>query len=207
MRELVRAQWDQLLAWLVEVDAEGRAGLPSGLDGWTVGDLVAHVGLGIGMVAEVRAAPPGTTPVGVGAYVGQYRAAATVIDWETRELRQRLEPRLLEGIDALARESWASLEAHGAEVVLGRRGAVTLDDYLLTRLVELVVHADDLERALGSRVTSPVRDDALLVVADALSAVHLELRGTRPVVTDPLTWVREASGRQPAPDGAPPLLG
>jgi len=90
----------------------------------------------------------------------------------------------------------------------------------VTRLVELVVHSDDLTRATGVRV--PLARQALAttvrLLADALAAkapgasVEVRIppfavvqcvegprhtRGTPPnvVETDPLTWIRLATGR------------
>ncbi|MFG3589151.1 sterol carrier family protein [Streptomyces sp. NPDC047990] len=99
-------------------------------------------------------------------------------------------------------------------------GAMTLADYLVTRTVELVVHTDDLNRAAGTDI--PFDRQALAtctrLLADALAAkapgasteVRIppyavvqcvegprHTRGTPPnvVETDPLTWIRLATGR------------
>ncbi|MFG2258728.1 maleylpyruvate isomerase family mycothiol-dependent enzyme [Streptomyces mirabilis] len=99
-------------------------------------------------------------------------------------------------------------------------GAMTLADYLVTRTVELVVHTDDLNRAAGADI--PLDRQALAactrLLADALAVkapgasteVRIppyavvqcvegprHTRGTPPnvVETDPLTWIRLATGR------------
>lgn len=99
-------------------------------------------------------------------------------------------------------------------------GDMTLADFLVTRTVELVVHADDLGRAAG--VDIPIERQALAactrLLADALAlkapggSVEVRIppfavvqciegprhtRGTPPnvVETDPLTWMRLATGR------------
>ncbi|MER5973546.1 sterol carrier family protein [Streptomyces sp. NPDC002055] len=99
-------------------------------------------------------------------------------------------------------------------------GAMLLGDYLVTRCVELVVHGDDLADALGTEI--PTDRQALAAAtrlfADALAArapggaVEVRIppfavvqcvegprhtRGTPPnvVETDPLTWIRLATGR------------
>lgn len=206
MEELLRRQWDVLVAWLREAGAEDAADRPSGLGGWEVGDLVAHLGYGIAMIAEIEPAPEGTTPISVGRYVGGYEAASDVIELQSRQLRRQLEPDLVAGIDELAAAAWASLAVQDAEVVVGRRGPLALRDYLLTRLVELVVHADDLERALAPDLPSPLLPDALQQVAYALGAVHFEIRGVHPDSTDQRAWIRRATGRTSDPLGDPPLL-
>jgi uncharacterized protein (TIGR03083 family) len=97
---------------------------------------------------------------------------------------------------------------------------MTLTDYLVTRTVELVVHSDDLARATGLDVPfdraalaacTRLLADALAVKAPGASTeVRIppfavvqcvpgprHTRGTPPSVveTDPLTWIRLATGR------------
>lgn len=101
-----------------------------------------------------------------------------------------------------------------------RLGPMRLGDYLVTRTVELIVHTDDLNRAAG--LTVPYDRQALAactrLLADALavrapgSSTEVRIppyavvqcvpgprhtRGTPPnvVETDPLTWIRLATGR------------
>ncbi|KPI29840.1 Conserved hypothetical protein CHP03083 [Actinobacteria bacterium OK074] len=105
--------------------------------------------------------------------------------------------------------------------IAARIGAITLADYLVTRTVELVVHSDDLNAALPG-LDLPYDRQALAactrLLADALAAkapggsteVRIppyavvqcvegprHTRGTPPnvVETDPLTWIRLATGR------------
>ncbi|MGH3343427.1 MAG: sterol carrier family protein, partial [Carbonactinosporaceae bacterium] len=107
--------------------------------------------------------------------------------------------------------------AADGQIVVMRLGAMRLGDFLVTRLVEAVVHADDLDpefahdrRALAV-VTRALAD---VLAADAPGrAVELRIppfaavqcvggarhtRGTprSAVETDPLTWVRVAAGRE-----------
>lgn len=209
VESLLEEQWHALLAWLRAVNVQSRADEPTGLDGWAVGDLVAHLGYGIAMVVEVEAAPAGTSPISLGEYVGGYRAAAATIEEQTRRLRRELEPDLVAGITRMAGTAWARLDQVQPAVVLGRRGPLRLGDYLMTRLIEVVVHAHDLERALG-RIPGPegaLLPDAVGAVATALADVHLEVYGARPDAANSLEWVRQASGRAPAPEGLRALLG
>jgi hypothetical protein len=109
-----------------------------------------------------------------------------------------------------------------ATVRQAARGPVRTDDWLSTRLVEAVVHADDLSRSLPEREAVPIEPDALaetirllarIAAAQApgrsvelrvppFAAVQLvdgprHTRGTPPnvVETDALTWLRLATGR------------
>ena len=66
MQELLRRQWTELRAWLDRGDVRRHGSSPSILPGWTVRDLVVHLGVGLVMLDEVPAAPPGTAPLSVG---------------------------------------------------------------------------------------------------------------------------------------------
>ena len=63
----------------------------------------------------------------------------------------------------------------------------------MTRLVELVVHGDDLARSVA--VTSPVDPTARTLVSDALIAVVRRRSGYELDVVDETAWVRLATGR------------
>lgn len=206
MESLLRSQWSALRGWLEDVDAIGCRELPSGLGAWSVGDLIAHLGLGIGMVADVSAAPADAEPLSLGRYVAQYQPAATSIAEMTRQLALSLSDDLLGGIDAIAEKSWRALDASSDEVLMGRRGPLGRDDYLMTRLIELVLHGDDLHRALPRDPPSPVLPDALAAVSDALAAAYTERSGEAPVAQDALIWIRLAGGRTPSEDPHLPLL-
>ena len=72
-----------------------------------------------------------------------------------------------------------AIDAIPGEVFQARRGPISRDDYLLTRLLELVVHGDDLQRALG-RTDAPLLPPAVAAVSDALAAAYVERAGTAP---------------------------
>ncbi len=191
--ELLREQWLALRGWLDDADVLDRGELPTGLGAWSVSDLVAHLGLGLGMLTEITPAQPGTEPMSFGRYVGHYPPAAEAIAAGTRDLAAELQPDLLAGLDRIAAEAFAAIEGVDWPVVLGRRGPLTYADYLQTRLLELVVHGDDLERAIDAR-TSPVVEEAAESVAATLADAYEERSGSRPDVNDPMAWIR-ARGR------------
>ncbi|AXG78757.1 maleylpyruvate isomerase family mycothiol-dependent enzyme [Streptomyces paludis] len=110
--------------------------------------------------------------------------------------------------------------ADDGRVLVTRVGAMRLADYLVTRTVELTVHTDDLNRAAGLSIpfdrqalaaATRLLADALAVKAPGASTeVRIppyavvqcvegprHTRGTPPnvVETDPLTWLRLATGR------------
>jgi uncharacterized protein (TIGR03083 family) len=206
VENLLRRQWSALRTWLDDVDALGSRELPSGLGAWTVDDLIAHLGFGLGMVAEIEAAPADAEPLSLGRYISAYQPAAPTTAEKTHELAVALNANLLGGIDAIAETSWRALEGSSDAVVMGRRGPLTRDDYLRTRLIELVLHGDDLQRALPGEPPSPVLPEALAVVSDALATAYEEKAGAPPILSDPTSWIRLAGGRTPSDDPYLPLL-
>lgn len=203
--ELLRRQWTDLRAWLDTAEVLSFRDQPTGLGTWSVGDLVAHLGLSLALVADIEAAPEGTTPLSLARYVAAYPPAAEEISTLTHSLAGRLEPDLLAGVDEIAGRAWAALERCRAPIVLGKRGPLTRSDYLTSRLIELVVHADDLAAAIGHPQPA-VLPEAREVVADALRRVYVERAGRPPEVGDPDSWIRRATGRLPDLDPQLPLL-
>lgn len=205
LEPLLRGQWAALRAWLDEVEIRSYRDCPSGLPAWSIHELVAHLGFGLVMLDEVEAAPRDARPLPVGEYIARYRPAAPAIAEATSDLAATMEDELA-GIDALAARAWAALESATAPVVLGRRGPLTRNDFLLTRLIEVVVHGDDLHRAVPIRVPSPLLPQATSVVAETLARAY-ELRGGQGVHSDDaMIWIRTATGRLPSSDPRLPLL-
>ena len=66
-------------------------------------------------------------------------------------------------------------------VVQVRGGAARLDDYLVTRVVELVVHTDDVACSVGSPVPD-IPADALSVVTSAFVELAVARSGSRAVL-------------------------
>ncbi|MEU3823748.1 sterol carrier family protein [Streptomyces sp. NPDC029080] len=198
----------------------GQLVLPTRLGPWTVRDLGAHVGTALTAVHRDLELP---------APAGQH--LITPVEWPfsagSRVDGHAGEPPVAPpDLDAyladVDRSLRALLDAHpGGRLLDTGAGAMPLDDYLLTRTVELVVHTDDLNAAVpGLQV--PYERQALAIatrlLADALAVkapggsteVRVppyavvqcvegprHTRGTPPnvVETDPLTWIRLATGR------------
>lgn len=205
METLLRHQWIVLRSWLDEVDINRHGERPSGLPEWTVRDLVVHLGYGLAMLEELKPAAPGDEPLSLGAYIARYQPAAPVIAAATRDLAAQL-PNALEGIDALAARAWLALDRPLPAVVMGRRGPLTREDFVVTRLLELVVHAEDLHRATAARTTAPVLPEARDVVAAALADAYGLRAGESPASMEPQRWIRLATGRLPSEDPHLPLL-
>jgi uncharacterized protein (TIGR03083 family) len=198
MAEVFGRQWSALRAWLERLSPDDLR-RPSVLDGWTVGDLVAHLVRTCQTVSALRPAPPEATPQTVHRYVSAYADAAADIAAGTRALAGRIEDPL-----AALDQAWAQVPAALAglqaterpgRVVVSARGPIRLGDFLLTRTLELVVHADDLARSLDRE--PPLLPAATSAVTRALIDVGIARSGRalRPDGLDDLTWIRLACGR------------
>ncbi|WP_369365925.1 sterol carrier family protein [Streptomyces sp. CG4] len=220
-RAAVLAQLGHVREAVRGLDAEQLA-LPTRLGEWTVRELIAHIAMAVTAVHRAldRPAPP-KQDVTVVEWPFATAASASAIDEFTRGLAAD-QPDLdacLADIDASLRTLLA--EHPGGRLLETNAGTLPLDDYLVTRAVELVVHTDDLNAAVAG-LDVPYDRQALAaatrLLADALAVkapggsteVRVppyavvqcvegprHTRGTPPnvVETDPLTWLRLATGR------------
>ncbi|MEV4612395.1 sterol carrier family protein [Kitasatospora sp. NPDC049258] len=203
---------------------------PTRLGDWTVRDLLAHLALQVGWVPRHLDDPQqGRAAIGLPQWAAGVAALAPLLDGAARahaaEAFAGPPARVAAGFDReaallldLLADPAAADPARRFEI---RLGSMTLTDMLVTRLVETVVHADDLAAALG-RTDFPHDRQAVAAVsrllADAFAAqvpggaVELRVppyavvqavegprhtRGTPPNVVEagPLTWIRLATGR------------
>ncbi|WP_033667341.1 maleylpyruvate isomerase N-terminal domain-containing protein [Salinispora fenicalii] len=166
---------------------------------WAVRDLIAHVHTGVGRLAEMLAAPaPPHAQVDAAGYFGAAKFTPPV-DADRieggRRAGQHLAATTLAG--DLDQAQQATLDAVAAQppgrLVRTRHGdAMTMVEFLRTRVVEVGVHGLDLAAALGRRPW--LTPGAAAVVADLLT-------GGDPVPADlgwdRLTLIRKATGRSP----------
>ncbi|MFF4400003.1 sterol carrier family protein [Streptomyces sp. NPDC001480] len=202
--------------------APEQLALPTRLGEWTVRELVAHIGMALTAVERSLGLPePAKQDAVLLDWPFATSANSAAIDEFTRRLAEQ-HPDLDTYLDGVARDLAEQLDTHpGSRLLKTNAGALPLADYLVTRAVELVVHTDDLNAAVpGIEVpfdrqalaaTTRVLADALAVKAPGGSTeVRVppyavvqcvegprHTRGTPPnvVETDPLTWIRLATGR------------
>jgi uncharacterized protein (TIGR03083 family) len=204
MRRMLEEQYAALADWLDALPLATHVETPVGLGDWTVRDLVAHLGLGIGLSRFVTSAPAGATPLTLGEYVAYYPPNAGQIDRQTHDLSAELDDDLVGAFRRTAAEAFAALDATPGDILHARRGPIARDDYLMTRLLELVVHGDDLQRALG-RTDAPLLPEAVTAVGDALAESYRATTGVDPD-GEGMDWVRRATGRVSTDDPHLPLL-
>ncbi len=221
---------DAVHAVCADPAAEQLLARPTRLGTWTVRELIAHLDYVLIWVPERLDDPvPAGAALSLVEWVAVTRTAAEAIEVGVQEHAAgafggspaEVAERFDAGVDALLRVLAGSAAAEPGRRIAIRFGPMLLTDFLVTRLVETVVHADDLAAALGLS-DFPHDRQALAAVtrllADAFAdqvpggAVELRIppfavvqavpgprhtRGTPPnvVETDPLTWVRLATGR------------
>ena len=221
------AQSAALADWLDGLPADQFAA-PSVLPGWDLSALVAHVAYIQRGLAARLADRTGTAPIPIAQYVRAYRPHAADIDEATQGLAAEHGPAEL---IALLRDGEPVRAAAGGvpprATIVGGRGPITARDWAVTRVLDLVVHCDDITRSCPQRDAVPLLRPALALtvrtLAQALAAqapgrsVELRVppfvavqaiegprhtRGTPPnvVEADPVTWLRIATGRLPFAD-------
>ncbi|MFD9129419.1 maleylpyruvate isomerase family mycothiol-dependent enzyme [Kitasatospora sp. NPDC059571] len=175
--------------------------LPTRLEGWRVRELVAHLGIVLEWVPRYLDTPvPEGEPLALLAWVGVTRtAAATILAGVQEHAAESFAgppAAVAEGFDEAADALLAVLDGPAAEpgrLIAMRFGPMLLADYLVTRLVESVVHADDLADALGRAADFPHDQRAVGLVAGLLRTAAGA--GDDPLRADGLDWIRLATGR------------
>lgn len=197
---------------------------PTRLPGWRVAELVAHFTACVNAV-PLRLAEP--TPaanetLSLAGYLTAVPFAGNLIAKREVDAAEGQKPAQLKENLALALTnlSVALAESSADRVINTRFGAMRLDDFIVTRCLEGVVHGLDLAQVPGVVTVSDL--DALRITTRALLDVMAEkapgrsvelrvppiaavqcvegprhTRGTPPnvVETDPNTWIELATGR------------
>jgi uncharacterized protein (TIGR03083 family) len=172
-------------------------------------------------VEQLHTDDPGpATPIAE--FVRRYRPAVDQIRERTVEVTADHSPAeliaMLRDVEPLA----AAADTRPGKIIRTARGPIAARDWLPTRLIELVVHVDDLSRSLPDREPVRLHRPALARVTRTLAEIlaaqapgrSVEIRippfiavqaiegprhtrGTPPnvVETEPVTWLRLATGR------------
>ncbi|MEU6661805.1 sterol carrier family protein [Streptomyces sp. NPDC046821] len=206
----------------VEALTPEQLAAPTRLGDWTVRELAAHFTMAVGMLPRSLAEPaPDRADLELLDYPKLTAPAAPAVAERVQELARSapLSELYAEVSAGLDRYLPAGLDAE--RPIAHRVGSMTLTTALVTRAVELAVHTDDLNDALpelGLPVERQLLAAATRFLADALAVkapgasteVRIppfavvqciegprHTRGTPPnvVETDPLTWLRLATGR------------
>jgi hypothetical protein len=132
---------------------------------FSVAALAGHLARGITTVERYLDGPePGETGISAASYFDTVLRSADIDDPANQAIRTRGDEAAAGGPAALAGDARAALERLSARLAgEGRRRrlrvagglVMTLDEYLRTRVVELVVHVDDLAASLGVELAPP----------------------------------------------------
>jgi uncharacterized protein (TIGR03083 family) len=216
----LRAQGGELVRWFGSL-AETAFARPTVLPGWDVRLLLAHLVLIFEGCTRALGRPSPQPAIPAADYVRRYRRDVAQIAESTAQAAGTHTPRDLLAILGSAVEALPS-DAPGSQAIIGGRGPITAVDWIATRLVEVAVHSDDLSRSLPELEPVVIPRSTLGTVSRSLAEIlatqapgrSVELRvppfvavqaiegprhtrGTpsNVVETDPLTWLRIATGR------------
>ena len=203
--ELLRSQWAALRRWIESSGLLTHAQEQSVLEAWNVHELITHVGRSF-LDIPLLGPAPGADALTLRQWIADYGAAAREIADGTKQLARSFSGDVLAGIDNCARLGFRALDALRTDVVRGPRGAITRDDFILTRLIELVVHGDDLARSAPSVAAPPLLEEAVAAVSATLAEAYVEVTEREPKIGDHLDWIRLATGRVASEDESLPLL-
>ena len=215
-------QCQVLAGWLDGLAPEEFAA-PAALDGWDVRTLLGHLVLVRAGLESQLTRRSDETPLSAAEFVGRYRDAADKIAASTRVTTAAHEPaELIAQLRDPGRLAELAAQTGDRTVLHAARGPITALDWTNTRVVELVVHCDDLSRSRPARPAVPLRRAALAIATRTLVEIFAaqapghsvevrvppfvavqaidgprHTRGTpaNVVETDPLTWLRLATGR------------
>lgn len=176
--------------WIASEAVAARWEEPSALAGYTVGGLAGHLARAVLTVERYLDAPAPAEP-GDGADAAGYFAAVLgdddPVDSERhRRIRERGAEAAADGPDALAAQVRDARQRLGARLdaaTLARpievAGGVTLTvaRYLETRVVELVVHLDDLAVSVGAEEPDGLPPAAFDVTAAVLARLAVRRAG------------------------------
>jgi uncharacterized protein (TIGR03083 family) len=221
--EAIVEQLELLSGWLAEVPAADFE-RPTVLPGWDLRNLIGHVVLTAEGYLAVAGRPSRSAAIPAWQYVAGYGPAAEQIDGLSQAVAGA------RAVDELRADLAAATVAIGASaptlsggtVLDGPRGPITAADWFRTRLLDIVVHCDDLSRSFPDRdpvrLARPALADAVRLLASMLAtryrggSVEVRIppfvavqciagprhtRGTPPnvVETDAVTFLRLATGR------------
>jgi uncharacterized protein (TIGR03083 family) len=216
------AQSTALSEWLDDLPADAFAAV-SVLAPWDVRTLVGHVVLVQRGFVEQLATRSDEEPLSAAEFVLRYRPdVAQIVERTLSMTADRTPGELISMLRDTSEIITTASQTPDRAVLRTGRGPTTALDWSRTRIIELVVHCDDLSRSLPDAPPLPIHRDALATATRTLAEIlaaqapgrSVELRvppfvavqavegprhtrGTPPnvVETDPITWLRLATGR------------
>lgn len=164
-------------AWLRELSAADFAA-PSVLPGWDVRMLVAHLVLVHAGFVRILGRPSPAAPLPAAELVRRFRRDVDMIAASTAQAAgSRSGAELADRLGAAIEDLAATLTGSLPSVLDSPRGPVALPDLIDTRVVEVVVHSDDLSRSRPERTPIQLIGPAVAVCTRTLAGI---LAGQQP---------------------------
>ena len=157
---------------------------PSALAEFTVRGLAGHLLRATGSVEAYLDRPePDGEPIGAAEYYVQAVGEPDIHSEIHRAIRQRGEDQAAGGYEAVRAEAYSILDRLAAR--LGAESpdrkvraykdlVLAIDDYLVTRLIELVVHVDDLAASVGVETPPLPAEATRLAIATLVEVARLK---------------------------------
>lgn len=161
-------QTDSIRRWVVELPVEAWDGA-SILSGWSIHGLVCHIAIVQESLLSALSRSSDNAPLRIGEYVSSYSGYADQLEDSAQQRTLSLPvPDLASHFDDL-QESLDQAFAHPSPAVIqSTRGSISYGDFLRSRMVEFVVHSDDLTRSLPQLKGPTINPDALGVAVSCL---------------------------------------
>lgn len=179
---------------------------------WTVLELAAHMdvfmGIALGLMAEPHPGPPGLDGASFCIASSDGSQGAVLYRYMADHAQGQTPGTMLEAVHGTFKQSLESARAHAPDTIgPAFYGLIRLDEFLITRIAEAVIHGLDLTDALGR---SPIpMPKGVPIAAALLDEVVARTRVPgRPadLVGDDLAFIRAVSGRGEHPDPRFPVV-
>jgi hypothetical protein len=179
---------------------------------WTVLELAAHMdifmGIALGLMAEPQDSPPGIDGASFNIASSDGSQGAMLYQYMADHGKGQTPATMLDTVHGTFKQARESARASAPDTVgPAFYGLIRLDEFLVTRVAEAVIHGLDLTDALGR---APLAMPKAVPIAAALleeGLARTRVAG-RPadLVDDDLAFIRAASGRGEHPDPRFPIV-
>ncbi len=183
MRDAFLEAADSTIALLSRPEVASQWDRPSALAEWSVGGLAGHLASEVPIVLQVLAAPVGDErPIPLAEHYARAAWVTSTVDDEVNvAIRRGTDDAAAAGPAELIAKTSAAREEVAAAlldqpadrvIVIPWQGwALTLEDFLVTRMMEIAVHSDDLAASVGVDAPALSRDvlDPVLTLLTGLA--------------------------------------
>jgi uncharacterized protein (TIGR03083 family) len=172
-REALLEQSGTVLGWLRGLPSEAFE-RPTVLPDWSVRQLTGHLVLVHSGLVRLLDQPTTEPALPLYEFVRRYRRDVEMIMASTFDRSEGLTgkevvARLESAIDDVAARLDAGVQM--SQVITTPRGPTTIEDFIATRIVELIVHTDDLNRSIPEETPAALQRSALARCTRTLAGI------------------------------------